>query len=75
MYNFKKMSKRKNSVSFRHEEFRRDNSSHFETIKRRKQRGQRKFASLDEKELHSEVEEVPHSSATLATLHLDCEIR
>jgi hypothetical protein len=36
MYNFKKMAKRRNSVSFRHEDFRRDNLEAAKNITRRK---------------------------------------
>ena len=72
MYSFKKMSKRKNSVSFKHEEFRRDNSTHFENIKRRKQNGKNRSKTSLEKENSVSIEEPIHSSATISTLHLDC---
>lgn len=37
MYNFKKMTKRKNAVSFTHPDFRRGNDPRFQCIKRRQQ--------------------------------------
>jgi hypothetical protein len=71
MYNFKKMSKRKNSVSFRHEEFQRVNATSLSNIKRRKQKNQPIQNQL-EKEVSSVMEEPP---STLSTPLIDNEIR
>ena len=71
MYNFKKMSKRKNSVSFRHEEFHRNNFAAFSNIKRRKQKVQT-VQSHPEKEVSSVMEEL---TSTLSAPQLDHEIR
>lgn len=68
------MSKRRNSVSFRHDEFRRDNESHFSSIKRRKQEPLRKGEDF-EKEIKTETDSPVPSLATLPSFHLDSEIR
>lgn len=71
MYNFRKMSKRKNSVSFRHEDFRRDNSQHFHDIRRRKQKSLKRDNALQDRD----AEDISLSSATNSTINLDPEMR